>query len=111
MVRLMKLTLCSLSLSLLLSTLETTIVSTSLVSIGDALHRFDQSGWVVTSYLLTYTGAPFSVLLTTYSLKLTGGNRLSDHLCQVQRHLRSEAHAAHCPCAVHRLLDCLWVGQ
>ncbi|KAH8743081.1 major facilitator superfamily transporter [Hyaloscypha finlandica] len=43
-------------MSLLLSTLETTIVSTSLVSIVDALHGFDRSGWLVTSYLLTYTG-------------------------------------------------------
>lgn len=46
----------SLCVSLLLSTLETTIVSTALVSIVDALHGFDRSGWVVTSYLLTYTG-------------------------------------------------------
>ncbi|KAK0636738.1 major facilitator superfamily transporter [Bombardia bombarda] len=45
-----------LCLSLLLSTLETTIVSTSLVSIVNDLHGFSQSGWVVTSYLLTYTG-------------------------------------------------------
>ncbi|POR31012.1 Putative MFS-type transporter [Tolypocladium paradoxum] len=45
-----------LCVSLLLSTLETTIVSTSLVSIVDALHGFDKGGWVVTSYLLTYTG-------------------------------------------------------
>lgn len=43
-------------MSLLLSTLETTIVSTSLVSIVDDLHGFDRSGWLVTSYLLTYTG-------------------------------------------------------
>lgn len=55
-IQLMKLTFCSLCLSLLLSTLETTIVSTSLVSIADALQRFDQSSWIVTSYLLTYTG-------------------------------------------------------
>ncbi|KAH8695764.1 major facilitator superfamily transporter [Phaeosphaeriaceae sp. PMI808] len=46
----------SLCVSLLLSTLETTIVSTSLVSIVSALNGFDQSGWVVTSYFLTYTG-------------------------------------------------------
>ncbi|KAI0097180.1 major facilitator superfamily transporter [Nemania sp. FL0031] len=45
-----------LCVSLLLSTLETTIVSTSLVSIVNALHGFDRSSWVVTSYLLTYTG-------------------------------------------------------
>ncbi|KAM7213961.1 Major facilitator superfamily domain containing protein [Rhypophila decipiens] len=43
-------------MSLLLSTLETTIVSTSLVSIVNDLHGFGQSGWVVTSYMLTYTG-------------------------------------------------------
>ncbi|KAF4949860.1 hypothetical protein FGADI_8604 [Fusarium gaditjirri] len=46
----------ALCLSLLLSTLETTIVSTALVSIVDALHGFDMAGWIVTSYLVTYTG-------------------------------------------------------
>ncbi|KAH6706125.1 hypothetical protein VD0002_g5664 [Verticillium dahliae] len=45
-----------LCLSLLLSTLETTIVSTSLVSIVDHLQGFDRASWIVTSYLLTYTG-------------------------------------------------------
>jgi hypothetical protein len=45
-----------LCLSLLLSTLETTIVSTSLVSITNALSGFEDRDWVVTSYLLTYTG-------------------------------------------------------
>lgn len=48
----------SLCLSLLLSALETTIVSTSLVSITNALGGFGQRDWVVTSYLLTYTGSP-----------------------------------------------------
>ncbi|OBS24590.1 hypothetical protein FPOA_05132 [Fusarium poae] len=43
-------------LSLFLSTLETTIVSTSLVSITDALNGFILRDWIVTSYLLTYTG-------------------------------------------------------
>ncbi|KAK7956481.1 uncharacterized protein PG986_005703 [Apiospora aurea] len=46
----------ALCLSLLLSTLETTIVSTSLVSITNALGGFEQRDWVVTSYLITYTG-------------------------------------------------------
>lgn len=45
-----------LSLSLFLSGLETTIVSTSLVSITNGLGGFDQRDWVVVSYLLTYTG-------------------------------------------------------
>lgn len=42
--------------SLFLSTFETTIISTALVSITDALHGFESRDWVVTSYLLTYTG-------------------------------------------------------
>ncbi|PKS13033.1 hypothetical protein jhhlp_000374 [Lomentospora prolificans] len=45
-----------LCLSLLLSTVETTIVSTSLVSITNALEGFGRRDWVVTSYLLTYAG-------------------------------------------------------
>ncbi|KAK4234164.1 major facilitator superfamily transporter [Achaetomium macrosporum] len=45
-----------LCVSMLLSTLETTIVGTSLVSIVNALQGFSQAGWVVTAYLLTYTG-------------------------------------------------------
>ncbi|ROW03115.1 hypothetical protein VMCG_05822 [Cytospora schulzeri] len=43
-------------LGLFLSTLETTIVSTSLVSITNALDGFLFRDWVVTAYLLTYTG-------------------------------------------------------
>ncbi|EED14417.1 efflux pump antibiotic resistance protein, putative [Talaromyces stipitatus ATCC 10500] len=43
-------------LALFLSTVETTIVGTSLVSITNALGGFDKRDWVVTSYLLTYTG-------------------------------------------------------
>ncbi|KAL4798965.1 major facilitator superfamily domain-containing protein [Aspergillus venezuelensis] len=45
-----------LCLSLFLPSVEVSIVSTSLVSITDELHGFDQSTWVITSYLLTYTG-------------------------------------------------------
>lgn len=43
--------------ALFLSTVETTIVSTSLVSITNALSGFDKRDWIVTAYLLTYTGA------------------------------------------------------
>lgn len=47
--------------ALFLSTLETTIVSTSLVSITNALGGFEIRDWVVTSYLITYTGKCFSI--------------------------------------------------
>ena len=43
-------------IALFLSTLETTIVSTSLVSISDSLSGFEERNWVVTAYFLTYTG-------------------------------------------------------
>ncbi|ROW13285.1 hypothetical protein VPNG_05429 [Cytospora leucostoma] len=54
-----------LCVSLLLSTLETTIVSTSLVSIVNSLNGFDQSSWVVTAYFLTYTG--FLIIYAKFS--------------------------------------------
>lgn len=44
-------------IALFLSTVETTIVSTSLVSITNALSGFDKRDWIVNAYLLTYTGA------------------------------------------------------
>lgn len=40
---------------LLLSTLETSIIATALISIATSLGDFAQSNWVVVSYLLTYT--------------------------------------------------------
>ena len=63
------LTFDSLCLSLFLSTIETTIVSTSLVAITNVLDGFQKSSWIVTSYLLTYTGGAISQLeirLLTY---------------------------------------------
>ncbi len=44
-------------MGLLLSALETTIIATALVSIASSLGGFDKSNWVVTAYLITYTGA------------------------------------------------------
>ncbi|OJJ38042.1 hypothetical protein ASPWEDRAFT_734149 [Aspergillus wentii DTO 134E9] len=44
------------ALSLFLTALEVSIVSTSLVTITNDLQGFDHSSWVITSYLLTYTG-------------------------------------------------------
>ncbi|PQE07474.1 major facilitator superfamily transporter protein [Rutstroemia sp. NJR-2017a BBW] len=46
----------SLSLSVFLPCMEVSIVSTSLITISDDLGDYSQSNWVVTAYLLTYTG-------------------------------------------------------
>ncbi|PVI01633.1 MFS general substrate transporter [Periconia macrospinosa] len=45
----------SIALCMFLVNIEVSIVGTSLVSISDELHGFDQMGWVVTGYLITYT--------------------------------------------------------
>ncbi|KAJ5591413.1 major facilitator superfamily domain-containing protein [Penicillium hetheringtonii] len=45
-----------LGLALFLTCLEATIVSTSLVTITDDLQDSNNSSWIITSYLLTYTG-------------------------------------------------------
>ncbi|KAL8335701.1 hypothetical protein RB601_008652 [Gaeumannomyces tritici] len=53
------------TLALFLSALDTTIISTSLVSMTNDLGGFDQRNWVATAYLLTYTG--FLVVLSKFS--------------------------------------------
>ncbi|KAM0803962.1 drug resistance transporter EmrB/QacA subfamily [Usnea florida] len=55
----------ALCLSLFLSTMETTIVSTALVAITNALNGFEKNNWIVTSYLLTYSG--FLIILSRFS--------------------------------------------
>ena len=49
-------TTCGLLLCLYLVNLEVTIVSTSLVNIANDLSGFDKSNWIITGYLITYTG-------------------------------------------------------
>lgn len=48
-----------------LSTLETTVVSTSLVSIADTLSGFDERNWVVTAYFLLILVWCFELTLST----------------------------------------------
>ncbi|MCJ1233481.1 hypothetical protein MMC14_001439 [Varicellaria rhodocarpa] len=55
----------ALCLSLFMATLETTIVSTSLIAITNDLNGFQKSSWIVTSYLLTYSG--FLIILSKSS--------------------------------------------
>ncbi|KAF6812291.1 MFS multidrug transporter [Colletotrichum plurivorum] len=55
-------TMFGLSLALLLSALETTIVATTLTTIGTHFDDYSKVGWVVTAYLVTYSGC-----ILTYS--------------------------------------------
>ncbi|KAF2464555.1 MFS multidrug transporter-like protein [Lindgomyces ingoldianus] len=46
----------ALCLSIFLASLEVSIVATSLVAISNSLKSFEQSSWIINSYMLTYTG-------------------------------------------------------
>ena len=63
----------SAALGLFLATAEVTVISTSLVTINEHLQGGDQSTWVITSYLLTYTGflAPWSKCAIAFGFKPT----------------------------------------
>jgi MFS family permease len=55
-----------LALSVFLPALEVSIISTSLITIGDVLNGYDQISWIVTAYLVTYTGSKrFTKLVST----------------------------------------------
>ncbi|CAD0090644.1 unnamed protein product, partial [Aureobasidium mustum] len=58
-------TVFALCLALLLATLDTTIISTSLITIASDLGHFDQASWILVSYLLTYSG--FLLIFTRLS--------------------------------------------
>lgn len=45
-----------LGVAIFLVTMEVSIVATSLVSIANELNRFNMTSWIVTAYLITYTG-------------------------------------------------------
>ena len=45
----------SIALAMFLVNIEVSVVATSLVAIVDDLQSFNRIGWVVTSYLVTYT--------------------------------------------------------
>lgn len=46
----------SLFVSLYLVNLESTVITTSLFTITSDLQSFDLTSWIVTAYLVTYTG-------------------------------------------------------
>lgn len=46
----------SLFISLYLVNLESTVITTSLFTITSDLQSFDLTSWIVTAYLVTYTG-------------------------------------------------------
>lgn len=90
----------SLGTNLSLSTLELSIVSTSLVAITNDLHGFSRSSWVITAYLLTYFGQKPS---SAADSELTTFERLAHHLGKTQRHIGTEDYNSY----FNSLLRCL----
>lgn len=61
--------------------LEVTIVSTSLVDITNDLRGFDRTSWIVTGYLLTFTGMKNKLTDLGYrALVLKTLSSIYDHL-------------------------------
>lgn len=71
-----------LGIAVFLVTVEISIVATALVSIGDSLHAFDLTSWIVTAYLLTYTGN--NTLISSCSVPKFS-NRVPHYLRQTKR--------------------------
>ncbi|KAF2472397.1 putative MFS multidrug transporter [Lindgomyces ingoldianus] len=65
-------TVFGLWISLFLSALETSIVSTALLSISSSLHSLKDAGWIVVAYLLTYN----SFILVWSKLSDTFGTKV-----------------------------------
>jgi MFS family permease len=61
--------------------IEVSIVATSLVSIVNDLQGFDQIGWVVTSYLVTYTS---TFVIARQLFETLNGVRFDHHLVKIQ---------------------------
>ena len=66
-------------LCLYLVNIEVNIVSTSLVTITNELLGFDRANWVVTGYLITYTG--------TVSIHILISFQISDRVPRVYNYL------------------------
>jgi hypothetical protein len=98
-------------ISLFLSTLETTIVSTSLVAIADSLDGFEARNWVITAYFLTYTGKPLGLDGVAAQTAPNLVFRLPGHLRQASKHLWPQDDVPARAHALHGLLARLWLRE
>lgn len=64
--------------------MESSIVSTAVLTITDELGGYNQSVWIFTAYMLTYSGKYISGATDT---QLSHCTRPAHHLGQVKRHL------------------------
>ncbi|KAE8344924.1 hypothetical protein BDV24DRAFT_171410 [Aspergillus arachidicola] len=67
------LVILGLMICLYLVNLEVTIVSTSLIAITSDLNGFNKTSWIITGFLITFTGRKFLLLSLSGSANLTAG--------------------------------------
>jgi len=94
-------TLARLCLGVFLSSLETTIIATALVTISSDLGHFDKSSWIVVAYLLTYTGNGQAIYLCGTTLI---SNRFNDYIHKNERYFWQEASPPRCSRVLHSVV-------
>ncbi len=96
-------------LALFMGQMESSIVSTAILTITDDLGGYNQSVWIFTAYLLTYSGNGINA--DNLHTILTLCARLAHYLGQVERHLRQKTAANSGCCRLHRRFRSLWGEQ
>ncbi len=97
-----------LCLAVFLASLEVSIVATSLVAITDGLKGFGQSSWIISVYMLIYTGRLISIDPRAGERFAYCMLRLLDRLGQAQRHFWAEVITYMLPWAIHCRFWSMW---
>jgi hypothetical protein len=95
----------SLWLGLSLSSLETAIIATALVTISSDFGHCDKSSWIVVSYFLTYTGKSRAAMTYKFLLNYP---RIDGDIYKNERYFRQKASSACCCRLLHRLVIGMW---
>lgn len=96
-------------MSLFLTNLEIPIVTTSLVAITNDFGRFDNVGWIISSYLLGYVGMEPQIHHALDDLYLgTDVPRRTRNIRKTKRHIRTKAHAELVNIDFYSVLRGLW---
>ena len=81
-------------------------MSTTLATITDDLKGFSQSSWVITAYLITYTGKLSSLALDQVAADTL--ERPFHHMGQIERHLWPKADIDNLARSVHCVFGSVW---
>jgi len=92
-------------LSLFMSQMESSIISTSVITITNDLGEYGKSTWIFTAYMLTYSG---KYSTKTFRIWVHSQIRHAYYLGKTERHIRSETAFNDRTGDIRHLLWCLW---